>query len=335
MGRTLGATAATVLGLVGAIGLYAGLIGSVQADEREIVLYNGFGASRFVLEGRVIEADGERPEAESDTWFANLKRTLGRLVNDEQKKVPLQVTLGSDTWSAVTDEEGYFRVEASTPAGVRAGWHEVTVATDRGDARATGAVLLVPAENRLGIISDLDDTILVSDVTDKSRLLRNTLLVNYAQRQPVSGTAALYARLARRNPRPEAAPIFYLSASPRQLHVGIQAFLDRNGFPRGVLITKKVTNDDTSDPLVDQMRYKTARIEQLLAALPQVKFTLVGDDGERDPEIYDRIRRQHPDRIEAVWIRKVSRDAARAVYPAQRDLAQALSGAARQVGRAP
>lgn len=318
-----------------AIALYACLTASVQADAREIVLYDGFGASRFLLEGRVIEADGERPEAESDTWFVNLKRTLGRLVNDEQEKVPLRVTLGKDAWPAVTDEEGYFRLEANTPAGLRAGWHQVAVAAERSPAQATGAVLLVPAENRLGIISDLDDTILVSHVTDKSQLLRNTLLVNYAQRQPVAGTAALYARLARRNPRPEAAPIFYLSASPRQLHAGIQAFLDRNGFPRGVLITKKVTNDETSDPLVDQMRYKTARIEQLLAALPQVKFTLVGDDGERDPEIYDRIRRQYPHRIEAVWIRKVSRDTARAVYPAQRDLAQALSGAAPQTGRAP
>lgn len=323
------------IGLAAAIGLYACLTASAQADAREIVLYNGFGASRFLIEGRVIEADGERPEAESDTWFANLKRTLGRLINDEQEKVPLRVTLGKDAWPAVTDEEGYFRVEAATLTGVRAGWHKVAVAAERGPAQATGALLLVPAENRLGIISDLDDTILVSEVTDKSQLLRNTLLVNYAQRQPVPGTAALYTRLARRNPRPEAAPIFYLSASPRQLHAGIQAFLDRNGFPRGVLITRKVTNDDTSDPLLDPMQYKTARIEQLLAALPQVKFTLVGDDGERDPEIYDRIRRQHPDRIEAVWIRKVSRDTARAVYPAQRDLAEALSRVARQTGRAP
>jgi len=320
--------------LAAAVALYACLIASVQADEREIVLYDGFGASRFLLEGRVIEADGERPEAESDTWFANLKRTLGRLVNDEQEKVPLRVTLGNGAWPAVTDEEGYFRVEARAPVDARSGWQEITVISERGDARATGAVLLVPEENRLGLISDLDDTILVSDVTDKSQLLRNTLLVNYAQRQPVAGTAAFYTRLARRNPRPEAAPIFYLSASPRQLHTGIQAFLDRNRFPRGVLITRKVTNDHTSDPLLDQVRYKTARIEQLLVALPQVKFVLIGDDGERDPEIYDNIRRQYPDRIEAVWIRKVSRDPARAVHSGQRDLAEALSGTPQGTRRA-
>jgi len=70
-----------------------------------------------------------------------------------------------------TDAEGYFRVEAQIPPGVTAGWQVVEVVTESGDARAGGAVLLVPADNRLGIITDLDDTILVSDVTDKSRLV--------------------------------------------------------------------------------------------------------------------------------------------------------------------
>ena len=104
-------------------------------------------------------------------------------------------------------------------------------------------------------------------------------------------------------------------------------FLDNNRFPRGVLITKKVTNDKTSDPLTDQVRYKVERIEQLLAVLPQVRFVLVGDDGERDPETFDEIRRRHPERIEAIWIRKVKQGVMLPVYPQQRDLAEALKAA--------
>jgi phosphatidate phosphatase APP1 len=266
-------------------------------------------------------------EAADDSWFVNLKRTLRRLINDEQKKVPLRVQCGTGVWRTQTDAEGYFRIESPLPSGDSAGWQTVEVATERGDTRTTGSLLAVPPENRLGIISDLDDTILVSDVADKSELVHTTLFVNYAQRQAVPGTAAFYTRLARRNPRPEAAPIFYLSASPRQLQSGIQVFLDKNHFPRGVLITKKVTDDKTSDPLTDQVRYKVGRIEQLLTTLPQVRFVLVGDDGERDPETYDEIRRRHPERIEAVWIRKVNRNGDRPVYPGQRDLAEALAGA--------
>jgi phosphatidate phosphatase APP1 len=307
-------------------GLCGCLAGCAHADTREVVVYPGFGASGFVLEGRVIEARGDDPEAVDDSWFVNLKRTLRRLINDEQKKVPLRVRLDTGEWRAQSDAEGYFRLESALPPDSAAGWHVVEVATESGDARTTGALLVVPAGNRLGIISDLDDTILVSDVADKSELVHTTLFVNYAQRQAVAGTAEFYTRLAQRNPRPEAAPIFYLSASPRQLQAGIQAFLDKNAFPRGVLITKKITDDKTSDPLTDQVQYKIGRIEQLLAALPQVRFVLVGDDGEHDPEIYDEIRRRHSARIEAVWIRKVNADTARPVYAEQRDLAAALTG---------
>lgn len=285
-------------------------------------MYPGYGGSRFVVEGRVIEARSGAPEGQADSWFTNIKRTLRRLISDEQGDVPVRVELDGRAWRAVTDDEGYFRVEDELPPAAPTGWRTVTAATER--AHATGAMLLVPPDNRLGIISDIDDTILISHVTDKSRLLRNVFLVNYAQRQAVPGTADFYTRLARRNPKPEAAPVFYLSASPRQLQGGIQTFLDRNGFPRGVLITKKVTNDATSDPLLDQAKYKIGRIEQLLAALPHVRFVLVGDDGERDPDIYDDIRRRYPDRIDAIWIRRAARVAPHPTYPGQRDLAEAL-----------
>ena len=298
---------------------------AAHADTQEIVIYPGYGGTRVVIEGRVIEARTGTPEAEGDSWFTNLKRTMRRLVSDEQDKVALRVRLDALTWRAVTDEEGYFRIEDELPPDVPTGWREIEAATEQGDVRATGAALLVPAPNRLGIISDVDDTILISEVTDKSQLLRNVLFVNYAQRKPVPGTAALYAQLARRNATPAAAPIFYLSASPKQLHAGIQTFLDRNGFPRGVLITKKVTNDATSDPIRDQVKYKTGRIEQLLAALPHVRFVLVGDDGEHDPEVYDDIRRRYPERIDAVWIRKAADIVKHPRYPGQRDLAEVLT----------
>jgi phosphatidate phosphatase APP1 len=51
---------------------------------------------------------------------------------------------------------------------------------------------------------------------------------------------------------------------------------------------------------------------------------LVGDDGEKDPEIYHDIRTRFPSRVEAVWIRRVHPDPARAVFPEQGDLGKAL-----------
>jgi phosphatidate phosphatase APP1 len=185
---------------------------------------------------------------------------------------------------------------------------------------------VVPDSNVHGLISDLDDTILVTEVTSTRRMLANTLLRNPMQREAVPGTAALYRELAAKNADAAAAPVFYLSASPRQLHFSIETFLAYNGFPRGVLITKRVTNDETSESLFDQAPYKKARIEEILARVAHARFTLIGDDGEHDPEIYEEIRKAHPERIEAIWIRRVHPDPERPKLAGQGDLAVLLDG---------
>ena len=163
---------------VGMFSLLIAVASTGSADTREIVIYPGFAGSSIVIEGRVIEARGGAPEAQSDSWFTNVMRTLRRLISDEQAQVAVRVELDGRVWRAVTDAEGYFRVEGDAPAGAPVGWRDVKATTERGDASAAGAILRVPPENRLGIISDVDDTILISEVTDKSRLLRNVLLVN-------------------------------------------------------------------------------------------------------------------------------------------------------------
>jgi len=91
------------------------------------------------------------------------------------------------------------------------------------------------------------------------------------------------------------------------------------------LITKRVTNDATSDPLFDQPAYKTGKIQEILRRAPRVKFTLFGDDGELDPEIYEEIRKQHPEQIEAIWIRRVHPSPSRVRIEGQGDMAELIA----------
>jgi phosphatidate phosphatase APP1 len=299
--------------------------GAALAEDRlAVVVYPGYGAhGDFVLEGRVIEERRLAQARASDSWAANLWRNLRRLVNEEEEGVGVTVRIGAQRWSAVSDEEGYFRIEGRLPPET-AGWQDVTVEAAGGRGEGHGAVLAVPAGNAVGVISDVDDTVLVSDVSHKGRLLANTLLNNPLQRRAVPGTASFYRALAARNPKPEAAPIFYLSASPRQLQANIEEFLEHNGFPRGVVITKRLTGDPSGEPLLDQRAYKGAHIEAIFRRLPEVRFVLVGDDGEQDPETYWDIQTKFPQRVLAVWIRRVSPQGGRAAYPGQEDLATAL-----------
>lgn len=288
-----------------------------------IVLYPAYcSGNTAVLEGRVIAQEQVRAPSSDDGRWDNLRRSLGLLVNKERKRVTVSAQLAGTAWQAETDVEGYFRIELDRMAALEPRWHRVSGRIE--DSSSETGVLVVPPGNVHGLISDFDDTIVVTEVNSTRRMLANTLLRNPQQRQPVPGTAALYHRLAANNPFPDAAPVFYLSASPRQLHFPIETFLAHNEFPPGVLITKRVTNDDTSEPLFDQIAYKTAKIEEVLTRLPQVRFTLFGDDGERDPEIYDAIRQKYPERIEAIWIRRVNPDPRRAVFLSQGDLQELL-----------
>ena len=293
---------------------------SVHAAEDSIVLYPAYAThgGAGVLEGRVIAREAIRAPTAEDRKWANLRRNLGFLVNQERENAPVIVRLADRQWDTTTDKEGYFRVELRDLAGLTPGWHRIGGQVDQSSTE-TG-LLVVPEANTLGLISDLDDTILVTEVNSARRMLANSLLRNPLQRQAVPGTAKLYRQLASRNADPAAAPIFYLSASPRQLHFSLETFLGHNGFPPGVLITKRVTNDETSEPLRDQIAYKKSRIEEILARVPHARFTLIGDDGERDPEIYHEIRALHPDRVDAIWIRRVDPEPKRPRISGQGDL---------------
>lgn len=284
-----------------------------------------------LIEGRVTAYEEARALSETEGRRANFRRNLGLLVNDERADVPVIVRLLERQWSATTDVEGYFRVELADLSALTPGWHQI--GGEVAGSSTEAGLLVVPDANSHGLISDIDDTILVTEVTSTRRMLANTLLRNPMQREAVPGTAALYRELAAKNADAAAAPVFYLSASPRQLHFSIETFLAYNGFPRGVLITKRVTNDETSEPLFDQTGYKKARVEEILARVPHSRFTLIGDDGEHDPEIYEEIRRLYPERIEAIWIRRVHPDPERPQLAGQGDLAALLDGSCCQPPR--
>ncbi|MBL8512391.1 MAG: DUF2183 domain-containing protein [Betaproteobacteria bacterium] len=296
-----------------------------MAETTTVTLDDAIGrADAVTLEGRIAEAASRSESTPDDPWWKNLWRNVRKMVVSERERATVTLSIGGETIDVRADEEGYFRVQHMPKKALLPGWHAVQVIGPR--TSGSGRVLIVPPVQTQGVISDVDDTVLVSEVTGKSRLLNNTFLKNPDQRAAFPGTSAFYAHLAARQGDAGTAPVIYLSASPHHLAPNIRAFLDKQGFPRGVLLTKQVSGDHR-DPLFDQERYKLARIEQILAALPWVKFTLIGDDGERDPEIYRAIAQNHPQRVAAVYIRRVHPDVARVRYDDQRDLAEAIGSA--------
>ncbi len=173
------------------------------------------------------------------------------------------------------------------------------VTRERDTREFKGQALVMEAEG-VSVVSDIDDTIKISEVHDKKALLRNTF---YKPFEAAPGMSAFYRDLRER----EQARFHYVSASPWQLYPPLLEFMDKEGFPRGSFHLKHFRWKDKNffnlfqDPIV----YKRGLIEGLLEKYPRRTFVLIGDSGEKDPEVYGEIARAHPGRIRRILIRDV------------------------------
>lgn len=167
----------------------------------------------------------------------------------------------------------------------------------------TGEAYLLD-ETGLSVISDIDDTIKVSEVKDRKALLANTFLREY---RAVPGMAELYAGWARKG-----AAFHYVTASPWQLYEPLSAFVQKSGFPAGTFDMKLFRWKDSTffDLFASPEEYKPTVLTPLLEGFPKRRFILVGDSGEKDPEIYGALQRKFPDRIEQIFIRDTTGEGA-------------------------
>jgi hypothetical protein len=163
---------------------------------------------------------------------------------------------------------------------------------------SSGAIQVIDDEG-LSVISDIDDTVKVTNVANRRELLANTLLREF---QPVPGMAEVY-----RHWQAAGTAFHYVSASPWQLANCLGGFLRDAGLPSGSMHLKLFRLKDSTPlrRLPSRKRSKRRIIEHIMADFPRRKFLLVGDSGERDPEVYAEVARRHPDRVAGVAIRQV------------------------------
>ena len=169
-----------------------------------------------------------------------------------------------------------------------------------GDLRNfSGQVVLIPP-NGLSIISDIDDTVKLTYVTNHKRLFEQTFYRPFAA---VPGMARLYQKA-----HAAGAAIHFVSSSPWHLYKPLEEFLARAGFPPASIHLKQIRLKDASilNLFRDGTQTKPPQILALLNAWPKRQFILIGDSGEKDPETYAAIMRAHPDQIQRIYIRNVT-----------------------------
>ena len=261
------------------------------------------GPAGVVVRGRVLDNRLGTEAEEGEGVRAAARRTLGQFVTTELPGVPLRVTVAGAGVDTESDAEGYFLVRVPAPPGsLTSPWTTGTIEL-RGDYRGLTDVqaeveVLVPAAGaRFGVISDIDDTILETGVQRALRMVVQTITGSALTRTAFPGAPELYRDLAA-----GVNPVFYVSSSPWNLHAFLLAFLRHRGFPLGPVLLRDLLGTRAG------REQKHARIEEILDLHPDLPFVLLGDSGEKDPEIYADIVRAHPDRIQAVYIREVRLD---------------------------
>lgn len=272
--------------------------------------YRGYGNRREIfLMGRVYRQPGGRVAREAGDVRASLKLLLRR--GAAQQTVTARFA-GSEQ-QAVTDRSGFFRVHlklAQAPPG-DSPWHRVPLQLDLpsgGKAAATAEVFVPPPNARFVVISDIDDTVMLTGVAQKARMFWRLFGEGAASRVAFPGVAAFYRALHGRDEN----PILYVSRGPWSIYSMLEAFFQMHEIPVGPVLFLRDWGISLRRPLPRRAReHKQALIRDMLALYADLPFVLIGDSGQRDPETYAQIVRDNPGRVAAVYIRNVSHDDSR------------------------
>jgi phosphatidate phosphatase APP1 len=201
--------------------------------------------------------------------------------------------------SLVADRGGL--LDGVVDVDLNPGWHDVELVTTDGRT-ATVPVIVIGAATRFGVVSDIDDTVMITRLPRPFIAAWNTFVRHENAREPVPGMADFYRRafLAR-----DDVPVVYLSTGAWNAAPAIGRFLRRHGYPTGPLLLTD-WGPTNSGWFRSGAEHKRAALRRLLTELPGVRWVLVGDDGQRDPQIYAEIVQEHPERVLAVAIRQLS-----------------------------
>lgn len=244
-----------------------------------------------------------------DSNEANFNERLNLLIADNERGKKILIQMAGRTFELPpSSENGHFEAVLRLPAAdvtefVQKGRLPYSAVTDESEGRTFEGNVHLVAPVGLSIVSDIDDTVKISDVTDHKRLIENAFLLDFAA---APGMADLYKDWSA-----QGASFHFVSSSPWQLYTPLQGFLDDGGFPWATFNLKafRFRDETLFDLFKKGTETKPALIKGILARYPGRSFILVGDSGEQDPEVYAALLREYPDQVLAVYIRNVTQAA--------------------------
>ena len=276
-----------------------------------IKVYQGYGHTHdLIIYGHVFQRAPAARYRNSNNIGENSLQLLRLFFVKPFPHVRLKLQWGNQQLFTVAIEEGFFTFEWVSEVEVTAGWHAVTVESidESGTVTAKGAGrLYVPHSTQYVFVSDIDDTVMVSHSATTFRRLWELLFRNPRTRRKFEHLSEHYQMLA--YAQTDAAtpnPFFYVSSSEWNLYDYLAEFFTHNNLPEGIfLLSELKTIGELFRSGQTKHAGKQVRIERLLNVFPKQQFILLGDNSQKDPDIYTSIARKFPQRIFAIYIRNV------------------------------
>jgi len=262
----------------------------------EVIPYTSYGSTSWIrVLARVLLAKSSQRRVDTPTGIRGWRNFMGVPIEN----AIVSVDIGERSYEVQADASGI--VDLAIDVDLEPGWHQIGISSE-GSEVARALVFVVDPQARFGVVSDIDDTVMITALPRPMLAAWHTFVVNEHARATTPGMPVLYERLSSRNP---SAPFIYLSTGAWNVAPTLTRFLSRNLYPAGPLLLTDW--GPTADSWFRSGReHKRSRLERLTREFPQIKWLLFGDDGQHDESIYRDFAAQHSDNVAAVCIRQLS-----------------------------
>lgn len=210
------------------------------------------------------------------------------------------VTIGKRSFTVKSDRGGV--IDVVLDLALAPGWHDIEMLASVDSEWALTEVLVIDPKATVGIVSDIDDTVMVTYLPRIFLAAWNTFVLDENARRPVPGMPVLFNKIAANYKH---VPTVYLSTGPWNVAPTLERFLSRHMYPKGpLLLTDWGATPERA--FRSGKEHKVTSLERLAHDFPHVKWLLVGDDGQHDETIYGNFARDFPQHVLAIAIRRLS-----------------------------
>lgn len=273
-------------------------------------LYRGYANEQeLIVMGHVFkptsikEYDFQKKNLKNATSIINMFRIK------TQANADVYLKYNNQTIHTKTLKDGYFKFCVPLNQLENYGWIEYQVNINHYNKEIVAKERYIrPHKGELGIISDIDDTFLVTHSRNIFKKLYILLFRNVTKRRVFEDVVSHYQALsfAGRTKPEEQNAFFYVSSSEWNLYRFIIKFTEIHQLPKAVLLLK-----DIKTSLIDFLvtgrsnhNHKFDKIKHVLEFYPDLQYVLLGDDSQQDPILYEAICKIFPITVKAVYIRQ-------------------------------